>query len=214
MKEIWKEYKPDYFGSTLGRIKSLKWGKEKILKMTPDKDGYLQVTLFIEGKQKTFKVHRIVAELFIENPEGKPAVNHIDGDKQNNFVENLEWVTRSENMRHAYDMGLKIALRGEDRSDSKLTNEQVIYIRNNPDGLTGKELAAKFGVTDTVIGAIQLGKCRKSAGGKIRELKSRLSEKQREEIRTLRRTEGYSYAKLGEMFGVNAQTAWNIVHEK
>ena len=67
---------------------------------------YRVVALTFKGVQRTFYVHKLVAEAFIPNPENKPQVNHIDGDKLNNPVENLEWVTNSENMQHAYDAGL------------------------------------------------------------------------------------------------------------
>lgn len=77
-------------------------------KMRPGKDGrgYHFVIIHSDGMRKPKKVHRIVAECFIPNPENKPQVNHIDGDKDNNAASNLEWVTQSENMKHAYKMGL------------------------------------------------------------------------------------------------------------
>ena len=79
---------------------------EKILKPEIIKGGYLRVVLMKDSKYKHFSVHRIVAQLFIPNPENKPEVNHKDGNKQNNFVENLEWVTSKENIIHSYKTGL------------------------------------------------------------------------------------------------------------
>lgn len=73
--------------------------------------GYYHVTLQIEGKAKRFRVHRLVAEAFIPNPENKPYVNHIDGNRQNNKAENLEWVTPAENTRHAITTGLMLPTR-------------------------------------------------------------------------------------------------------
>ena len=71
-----------------------------------DSDGYPKVTLYVEDKPTTVNVHRILAMKFIPNPENKPQVNHIDGDKTNYELSNLEWVTASKNMKHAYEMGL------------------------------------------------------------------------------------------------------------
>jgi hypothetical protein len=71
------------------------------------KNGYVRVELWAGGKGKKHLLHRLLAEAFIPNPEGKPQVNHIDGDKANNALSNLEWVTQSENQAHAYRMGLQ-----------------------------------------------------------------------------------------------------------
>ena len=93
MKEIWKPIKDFeyYFISNFGRVKSTKFGKERILKLTKDKDGYLIVNLYKNNKSKTFKVHRLVAEVFLPNPYNLPQVNHKDENPQNNIVTNLEW---------------------------------------------------------------------------------------------------------------------------
>lgn len=92
--------------------------KEKILKPYISR-GYYQVSLCIDGKYRHFQVHRLVAEAFIPNPENKPQVNHIDGNKLNNDISNLEWVTRSENQLHAYKTGLQKPLKGEENILSK-----------------------------------------------------------------------------------------------
>ena len=100
MKEIWKDIK-DYEGhyqvSNLSRVKSIKFGKEKILKLFKDTSGYLCVTLCKNNNQCQFRVHRLVAEVFIDNPDNLPCVNHKDENKQNNVVSNLEWCTHEYN---------------------------------------------------------------------------------------------------------------------
>lgn len=107
MEETWKDckhYEGLYEVSTIGRVKNKKTGK--ILKQCMESSGYYKVNLYKYGKVKNESVHRLVALTFIDNPDSKPQVNHIDGDKLNNEVTNLEWATQSENMKHAYDNGL------------------------------------------------------------------------------------------------------------
>lgn len=119
-KEIWKpikEYEGLYEVSNLGRVRSLdkivkKWDGERLLKGRVLKEnigkfGYRKSILTKNHKAKTLLLHRLVANTFIPNPENKPQVNHIDGNKGNNNVDNLEWVTASENVKHAYSTELK-----------------------------------------------------------------------------------------------------------
>jgi hypothetical protein len=75
------------------------------------KNGYVRVELWRDGKGKKYLLHRLLAEAFIPNPADKPCVNHIDGDKANNALSNLEWVTQSENQRHAYANGLQVGFK-------------------------------------------------------------------------------------------------------
>ena len=113
--ETWKDvvgYEGIYMISNLGRVKSLprKYNKrvptERIRK-TRMNLGYEVVNLSKQGAVKTVKIHRLVAEAFLDNEGGKPEVNHIDGNKNNNNANNLEWVTSRENAQHASDEGLQ-----------------------------------------------------------------------------------------------------------
>lgn len=110
--EVWKEvFDGKYQVSNKGRVKSMNYkctGKVRILKMTKDHKGYNRLTMRVNGKPKTIKAHRLVAQAFIPNPENKPQVNHMDGNKTNNLVQNLEWVTNYENAQHALKTGLYI----------------------------------------------------------------------------------------------------------
>lgn len=116
--EIWKDikgYEGFYMVSSYGQIaakdrmigyrkgKQRKW-KGQVKKPTETDKGYLKITLFKNGKGKTREIQRLVAEAFIPNPEGKEQVNHIDGNKKNNHVENLEWTTPLENTRHSIEV--------------------------------------------------------------------------------------------------------------
>lgn len=112
-KEVWKNikgYEGFYQISNLGRVKSLKqksFNREKIMKIIINpRFGYAQLNFRVNNKINCFKVHRLVAMAFIPNPENKPDVNHIDGNKLNNCVSNLEWCSKSENMIHAFKIGL------------------------------------------------------------------------------------------------------------
>ena len=96
--------------SDQGRVRSLLRGTPYILKTQPDKKGYRRLRVTINRQKLSFKLHRIVAEAFIPNPDRLPQVNHIDGDKDNNSVSNLEWVTNKQNARHAIENGLWVSV--------------------------------------------------------------------------------------------------------
>lgn len=155
-----------YQVSNFGRIKSFKHNSPRILKPVLAR-GYLYITLSKCGVEKTFRVHRLIALCFIPNPENKPHINHRDGCKLNNVANNLEWCTSSENNQHAYDIGLKKSC--GDNPRAKLTNEQIILIRDNPEGMSRIQLAEMFGVAASKISDIQIGKIYKRIGGVVRK---------------------------------------------
>ena len=97
MKDI-KDYEGEYAITRDGKVWSYK--SNKFLKHMLDKEGYHKVNLYKDKKMKTFRIHRLVAQAFIPNPKGLPQVNHIDEDKSNNYVENLEWCDAKYNMNY------------------------------------------------------------------------------------------------------------------
>lgn len=102
MTEEWKPIKGlHYEVSSLGNVRNSESYKS-ISQLDKNREGYIRVNLFSNGKKKRYFIHRLVAEAFIPNPENKPQVNHKDGNKQNNELSNLEWVTNSENQLHSY----------------------------------------------------------------------------------------------------------------
>ena len=172
--EIWLPvvgYEGVYEVSNLGRVRGVpriltncqgvtrKW-PEYILKPQPDSHGYTQVTLYRpEKKTKCFKIYRLVAEAFLAEDQSEGLeVNHIDGDKSNNTVANLEWVTRLENSQHAWRKGLIPIRYGSETSGAKLSEAQVLQIKalyrrySKTSGAVA--LAEEFGVTRQAISDI------------------------------------------------------------
>lgn len=148
---------PQYEVSSLGRLRNR---KGKVLKQAVNRNGYLGycASLGHRGKNKGFRIHRAVACTFIPNPGHKTQVNHIDGDKQNNRVDNLEWVTAAENARHAWVMGLATSLQGEDSPHHKLDKKEVQWIRKNAREYGVRKTGERFGVSHSVISDILNGK--------------------------------------------------------
>lgn len=140
----------DYEITTKGEIINKK-NRHKLIPQ-PNGKGYLRVSI---GGQIKF-VHRLVAEMYIPNPENKPQVNHKDGNKTNNCVENLEWVTNQENRAHARKNGLQCC--GENCKWAKLNWDKVRFIRENKDTLSVNELKTMFGVSRTAIEWVIKGK--------------------------------------------------------
>jgi len=146
----------DYLIYESGRIISLKNGGRKELKICKGKQGYCYVNLCEDGKRTFKQVHRLVAQHFIPNPDNLPEVNHLDGDKSNNHKSNLEWCTSKQNKIHGTNLGLYPS--GIKHCRSKLTESDVLHIRNLKGIKTQKELSLMFGVSRPHISLVQSGK--------------------------------------------------------
>ena len=151
--EIWSKIKdyPNYEISNIGKVKSINYNKERILKLQ-NMNGYNRVGLSVNGVVTLFLVHRLVALAFIDNIHNYSFINHINGIKDDNRVENLEWCTSVENLNHALDNNLRIMPNGEKHHKSKLTEVQVLEIRNSC--LSQKELTILYNVKQPLISAI------------------------------------------------------------
>jgi hypothetical protein len=156
--EVWKNIKDWenlYQISNYGNVKSLR--NNIILKKNKTTKGYLSVSLCYNGFQKSINVHTLVADSFCDKKENVQCVNHKDGNKENNYYLNLEWVTYTQNNHHA-DKNLLRDIRGEKHYKSKLNNEIVIFIRKNQNIIPRKELAKMFNVTYALIQYVQTRK--------------------------------------------------------
>lgn len=149
MEEIWKqvEENPVYYVSNMGRVKTVDhpvWCKVNnsysirkgrfCVPTNNNSKGYWRVGIQINGKQKHFAIHRLVAKAFIPNPDNLPQINHIDGNKNNNCVSNLEWCTNEYNRQHAIENNLMLSEKHKAKSSEccnfrKLTYEQILFIR-------------------------------------------------------------------------------------
>ncbi len=175
-EEIWKPivgYENLYEVSNIGRVRSLdrfvsaklnsvSHKKGQLLKPRIDHKGYARVCLSKNGKGKHFRIHRLVALTFILNPNNLPQVNHKTGNKLQNNIENLEWITNLDNMRHAWKNGLKNNdfIRGENHPKAILTSDLVRKIKQDyiPRKFGPKTLAKKYGVARSNVKNIVLGK--------------------------------------------------------
>lgn len=165
-----KDYEGLYEISNLCRIKSVdrkcisvknngdafyRFLKGKVMGQTLEQDLYLRINLTdINKKRDRLNAHRLLAIATIPNSENKPHVNHKNGIKWDNRYWNLEWATESENMQHAVDIGLKISVKGEKHGRSKLTEKQVLEIREIGNTMLQRELAELYNVNREAIANI------------------------------------------------------------
>lgn len=159
-------YEGCYEISNFGRVRSLPrlsqgrwpkgyWNKGRILRLQLAENGYLRVELNRDGSHRRFPVHRLVSEAFIGPcPPGRQ-IDHIDGNKLNNVIGNLEYVTPKENIRRAAELGNRRPVRGEKHYAAKLTDSQVSEIRRlKIEGMSDRQLGETFGVSRRHINRI------------------------------------------------------------
>ena len=169
--EIWKDIDEAigiYQISNFGRVKSLKRTcmtyqgprtvPEKILNINYDKDGYIQVGLKVNGKQLSRRVHRLIAIAFIPNPKNKTTVNHINGIKTDNRIENLEWATFGENNMHACQTGLRTSKKGSEHGGSKLTEKESEEIKYGHFDKSYPQIGLIYGIKAPTVCNIRKGK--------------------------------------------------------
>ena len=199
-----------YLVNDVGQIKSVKWGKERIRKITTNKKGYCTISL----DKKTCQIHRLVAIAFIPNPEGLPQVNHKDGDKANNCVSNLEWISNYDNLMHSFN---KLGREGG-KSVIKATRVlEVVELYKS--GKRCKDIASMFGVSSQSIHAIVTGKTYPKIK-RDRVLKTRLLNNSKisvEDVKNMRRIYdlgGITIAAIARRFGVSRYSAGDIVNRR
>lgn len=166
--EVWKPvvgYEELYEVSNMGNVRSVdkttrdgRFWKGRPIKKNNVGNGYDQTVLSVDGVYRHAYIHRLVANAFIPNPENKPEVNHINGNKKDNRAENLEWVTKSENGLHSFRvLGRKPSCNNKGKASKlrKLNNDQLEIVRTSSKSCYA--LAREFGVSDTVIQRIRRG---------------------------------------------------------
>jgi hypothetical protein len=146
---------PNYMINRVGEVQNY---KNKILSSYTDRYGYLVSTLYLDKKRKKRTVHSLVMETFVHIRKGNCQINHIDGDKKNNKLENLEYCTASDNLSHAYRIGLKSAI-GERNGFSKICSKDVVNIKKMlANGQTQKLVASFFEIDQSTVSNIKTGK--------------------------------------------------------
>lgn len=224
MKEEWKDvvgFEGIYQVSSSGQVKSLdrfvqvgkgiRFRQGLVLKQKTKKGGYLCVHLRNQDKECHPTVHRLVAEHFIDNPDMKPTVNHIDGNKKNNSSENLEWATSKEQIQHAIDSGLL-----KNTASPKYSKEFKKEILNYYDQTNCSiyQLSVRFGISERTAGRLVKFGVKPRTTTKVNkdgsfEVKNIITKEQVEEIKKLRK-QGMTLLEISKLFDRGTSQIWRI----
>lgn len=214
-KEVFKKYF-DYIVSNNGKVVSLKRKKQVLMKQCVNHKGYYFLSLYINNKKIHFFVHRLVAIVFIPNLENKKQINHKNGNKKDNRVENLEWSTGQENMQHAFKNGLIKGNKGEKNGRSKIKEKTALKIKKMLETKSNTEIKKELGVSiGTIIGIksgntwkhipnTHLKSVVKKANGE-KHPKAKLKEKDVKKIKKMIK-KGLSNTDISKMYGVHRVT--------
>lgn len=153
------------FTDSLGRLR-----RGCVLKHQLDHRGYARVRLSLNDKKKSYRIHRLVAMAFLPNIEGKRTVNHKDGNKENNISSNLEWATDSEQLIHAYSMGLVVAKKAKEAGRFISPVEVLDMSGNYLYSVNGNIEMAERGFDYQLVSAVTLGKRKSHRGHKFRRI--------------------------------------------
>jgi hypothetical protein len=210
MKEEWRQYQDTiYEVSNTGYVRNIV--TNRILSPARTRQGYVRFTLWDKGKSRSVAVHRLIAETFLDNKENKPIVNHIDGNPSNNRLENLEWTTISENVRHAYET--KLAKVGEDCTVAKLTEEAVLEIiecLKNKQSII--DTAKQFGVSAAAVSNIWHGRTWKHLKRDLPETKNYQGKLTVSDIPVIRGLfkKGLTDSEIASRYGLHKASIYNI----
>lgn len=230
--EEWKTVKdyPDYAVSNFGRVKRVKDSPRNhkktgtLLSLKPHPLGYVWVALARNKRKKRFAVHRLVLEAFVRPALKNEQCNHLDGTKTHNHLNNLEWVTPTQNINHAYSLGLLKGRKGSRTNLAKLQEGEVYLIKTLlARGIHKNIISSMFQTHLRTIHRIDAGEIwghvqlpphleRKTQERKLNRHK--LSIGKARIIRKLKANQGLSYAKIGKLFGVSASSVYDVVAQK
>lgn len=200
----------------LGEVKNKITGR--ILTNNISNNGYYNTGTTVDGVYKTIYIHRSLALTFIPNPQNKPQINHIDGVKTNNSLDNLEWVTSQENAEHAVKMGLRNPSKGEDHYYQKYPEDTIHSIcKDIQNGIKNSEIMKKYNVPRWIPSELRLGKKWKHITSQYnlqRSNRKTLEDSVLKEICELLISSDKSYKEIAEQFELKVYTIQRIAQKK